>query len=93
MSWWRCPNDPPCPHGAVLHDIEDYDDDRPRCCAEGCDCGAPDGDRRYAEDIHRASRRRPTLAEDLAELARTNPDVAAAEAELDRVKAAIANKP
>jgi hypothetical protein len=37
--WWRCPNDPPCPHGGVLHDIYDLEDTVPRCCAEGCDCG------------------------------------------------------
>jgi len=34
-----CPNVPPCPHGAVFHDIEDYDDDSPTCCVEGCTCG------------------------------------------------------
>lgn len=38
-SWWLCPNTPRCPHGALLHDIEDYDDPSPRCCIEGCDCG------------------------------------------------------
>jgi hypothetical protein len=36
-----CPNDPPCPHAALLHDIEDYDDPSPMCCVEGCDCGQP----------------------------------------------------
>ena len=30
MSWWRCPNLPPCPHPGAVHDIEDL---------EGCDCG------------------------------------------------------
>lgn len=39
-EWWKCPNDPPCPHGAVLHDVDELDDPLPRCCAEGCDCGA-----------------------------------------------------
>lgn len=39
--WWLCPNDPPCPHGGVLHDIEDYGDEHPTCCVEGCDCGDP----------------------------------------------------
>lgn len=39
-SWWLCPNLPPCPHSGVVHDIEDLDDTRPRCCVEGCDCGA-----------------------------------------------------
>jgi len=37
--WWLCPNDPPCGHGAALHDIEDYGDDSPICCIEGCRCG------------------------------------------------------
>lgn len=36
----RCPNEPPCPHPGLLHDIEDYDDPSPRCCVEGCSCGA-----------------------------------------------------
>jgi hypothetical protein len=36
---WACPNDPPCQHGSVLHDVDDWDDDRPMCCAEGCGCG------------------------------------------------------
>lgn len=39
MSWWLCPNDPPCPHGAVFHDVEDYEDPSPTCCVEGCTCG------------------------------------------------------
>jgi hypothetical protein len=34
---WACPNDPPCPHGSVVHDIYDYDDPLPTCCF--CDCG------------------------------------------------------
>lgn len=38
-EWWLCPNEPRCPHGAVLHDFEDMEDDHPRCCVEGCDCG------------------------------------------------------
>ncbi len=33
----HCQNDPPCPHW--LHDIEDWDDERPTCCIDGCDCG------------------------------------------------------
>lgn len=37
--WWLCPNEPRCPHGAILHDEEDYDDDSPTCCVEGCTCG------------------------------------------------------
>jgi hypothetical protein len=20
VPWWKCPNDPPCPHGGLLHD-------------------------------------------------------------------------
>jgi hypothetical protein len=38
-DWWRCPNDPPCDHGAILHDINERDDPSPRCCVDGCDCG------------------------------------------------------
>lgn len=38
-AWWLCPNDPPCAHGSVLHDIWDYDDESPMCCVDGCDCG------------------------------------------------------
>jgi hypothetical protein len=38
-AWWLCPNEPRCPHGAVLHDVEDGEDTTPRCCAEGCGCG------------------------------------------------------
>lgn len=38
-DWWRCPNDPPCPHAGVVHDVYDLDDRTPRCCIEGCDCG------------------------------------------------------
>mgnify|MGYP001560940380 CR=1 FL=1 len=40
QQWWSCPNRPPCSHGAALHDVEDWDDDRPRCCVDGCQCGA-----------------------------------------------------
>lgn len=39
MSWWLCPNDPPCPHGAIVHDIAEMDDEWPTCCVEGCSCG------------------------------------------------------
>lgn len=39
-GWWICPNDPPCIHGAALHDIEELGDPLPRCCSEGCPCGA-----------------------------------------------------
>lgn len=38
-DWWRCPNDPPCPHPGVVHDVYDLDDETPTCCAEGCGCG------------------------------------------------------
>jgi hypothetical protein len=44
--WWVCPNEPRCPHAAVIHDVYDSEDEVPRCCAEGCQCGAaehPDG--------------------------------------------------
>lgn len=37
--WWLCPNVPRCPHGALLHDIEEPDDVLPTCGAEGCQCG------------------------------------------------------
>lgn len=39
MAWWKCPNEPPCPHGAILHDVEEYrGDGTETCCAEGCTC-------------------------------------------------------
>lgn len=41
-GWWLCPNEPRCPHGAVLHDIcgdLECELDVPTCCVEGCDCG------------------------------------------------------
>lgn len=38
-GWWACPNDPPCPHSGVIHDIYAPDDPRPVCCADGCQCG------------------------------------------------------
>jgi hypothetical protein len=38
-GWWRCPNNPPCPHAGLFHDIYDEEDQVPRCCADGCDCG------------------------------------------------------
>lgn len=41
QRWWLCPNTPPCPHGAALHDIEDLEDTSPRCCFQGCACGRP----------------------------------------------------
>lgn len=34
-----CPNTPPCSHARMSHDVEDYDDPLPMCCAEGCLCG------------------------------------------------------
>ncbi len=39
LPWWLCPNDPTCWHGAIFHDVEDYDDESPTCCFEGCACG------------------------------------------------------
>jgi hypothetical protein len=39
QQWLRCPNEPPCPHAAVVHDIYDYAKPSPRCCVLGCDCG------------------------------------------------------
>lgn len=41
-DWWLCPNVPRCPHAAVFHDVEDWEDDRPRCTIDGCRCGARD---------------------------------------------------
>lgn len=40
-GWWRCPARR-CPHPFNLHDIEDADDELPRCCVDGCDCGRKD---------------------------------------------------
>jgi hypothetical protein len=39
-SWWLCPNTPPCPHTAVVHDICDWGDPAPTCCIDGCTCPA-----------------------------------------------------
>lgn len=39
-AWWLCPNQPRCDHAGVVHDIEDFEDQTPRCCADGCQCGA-----------------------------------------------------
>lgn len=38
VPWWKCPNTPPCEHGRVLHDIEDWES-LPRCGVGGCECG------------------------------------------------------
>lgn len=38
-EWWLCPNEPRCPHGGVLHDVVDPEDQIPRCCVTGCECG------------------------------------------------------
>jgi len=37
-GWRRCPNDPPCPHPGVVHDI-DVPGGVEQCCEEGCGCG------------------------------------------------------
>lgn len=42
MASFACPNQPPCPHPGLVHDIEDYSDPKPMCCADGCPCGKPD---------------------------------------------------
>lgn len=52
-GWWACPNDPPCRHGGVIHDIYDDEDLVPRCCAEGCDCGEDRAS--YLADLLRGS--------------------------------------
>ncbi len=39
MTWWLCPNEPRCPHGALFHDVYDFDDPSPTCCVDGCTCG------------------------------------------------------
>jgi len=44
-AWWRCPNDPPCPHPGTIHDIYDFDDEVPTCCVEECGCGKHPGRR------------------------------------------------
>jgi hypothetical protein len=45
IDWWKCPNGE-CQHGGVLHDVDELDDPRPTCCAEGCPCGhEPEPDR------------------------------------------------
>ena len=36
-----CPNQPPCEHNGLVHEIDDWDDPSPRCCMDGCGCGAP----------------------------------------------------
>jgi hypothetical protein len=41
--WWLCPNDPPCPHGRILHDGDGYDEPY-MCCVDGCGC---DGDTQH----------------------------------------------
>lgn len=46
--WWRCPNDPPCPHAGVFHDIEEPGDPIPTCCFDGCTCGHVPADIRAA---------------------------------------------
>lgn len=38
-GWWECPNTPQCRHAGVVHDVEDFDDLTPTCCADGCECG------------------------------------------------------
>jgi len=40
QRWWLCPNTPRCGHAGVLHGIDDRDDPLPRCCVDGCQCGA-----------------------------------------------------
>jgi hypothetical protein len=40
IRWWLCPNQPRCPHPAVIHDVKNVEDATPRCCADGCQCGA-----------------------------------------------------
>lgn len=40
---FACPNEPRCPHSSLVHDIYDQEDEVPRCCAEGCDCGKRTG--------------------------------------------------
>ena len=37
-AWWLCPNEPRCPHGAIIHDVYELGD-TPTCCVEGCGCG------------------------------------------------------
>lgn len=41
--WDPCPNLPPCPHYAWVHDIEEPGDPFPTCCGDGCGCGHVQG--------------------------------------------------
>ena len=41
VNGFGCPNDPGCEHPSFVHDVYDYDDPYPTCCAEGCRCGHP----------------------------------------------------
>jgi hypothetical protein len=42
-GWWKCPTDPPCPHGGLLHDVEEFrGDGTETCCVEGCECRGPE---------------------------------------------------
>jgi hypothetical protein len=42
-EWWRCPNDPPCKHAGLFHDVEDMEGNHPTCCIDGCTCGKAGG--------------------------------------------------
>jgi hypothetical protein len=57
IEWWLCPNEPPCPHGAVVHDVEGLEDSRPACCVEGCYCGHPDPEASRRLDLALATQR------------------------------------
>ncbi len=43
-TWLQCPNELPCPHSGLAHDIWTPDDPRPICCVVGCNCGQDDWD-------------------------------------------------
>jgi hypothetical protein len=52
--WWLCPNEPRCPHGRIIHDVYYEDDEVPRCCAGGCQCGARPGPGPMTREEYRA---------------------------------------
>lgn len=51
MNAHACPNDPPCDHPGLLHDVYDAEDPYPTCCVGDCRCGHPgDATLRHHED-------------------------------------------
>jgi hypothetical protein len=52
-SPFTCPNEPPCEHSGLLHDIWTLEEPLPTCCVEGCKCG-----RAAAEEARKRRRER-----------------------------------